>query len=89
MSRQAVNRLGEYFRGSECLRRKSGTVPLTAKLLVTETKKNILGAEGPLEALGGGVGRCFVLLRFWVSVLLDGGIEAVLILVDSVPRWLG
>lgn len=59
---------------------------MTANLFVTEIKKNILRAEGPLEALGRGFGRCFVLLGFWVSVLLDGGVEAVLILMDSVSR---
>lgn len=58
---------------------------MTAKLLVTNVKKNVLGAEGPLEALGGVACGCFVLLRFWVSVLLDGGIEDVLVPVNSIP----
>lgn len=86
MSREAVNRLGEHLRGSECLCHELRTVSLTAKLFVTEIEKNILRAEGPLVSLGGGVGRCFVLLRFWVSVLLDGGIKNVLMPMNSVPR---
>lgn len=59
---------------------------MTAKLFVTKMRKRILGAEGPLEAFGGVAGRCFVLLRFWVSVLLDRGVEDVLVPMDSVAR---
>lgn len=86
MSREVVNRLSEHLRGSERLCHELRTVSLTTKLFVTEIRKNILGVEAPLEALGGGVRRCFVLLPFWVSVFLVGGIEDVLVPMNSVPR---
>lgn len=59
---------------------------MAARLFVTRISTDILGAEGPLQVSGGGAGRCFVFLRFWGGVQLDGGVKDAVVPMNSIAR---